>query len=106
MLFSEMRCFSCGNPPEKTSLPQGEKLGMTNFSATRDGLLEISSSENYGIRICDSCLAEGGRLGRVTRTVTAHRPPNYYEYTWNPDGDDALYRLPPPKVSIATTGKS
>lgn len=96
MLFRDMKCFVCGNPPEKDSLPQGEKLGLTIFDAAGDGMLEIESCESYHIRICNSCLAEGGRQGRVCRTITERRPSNYYEYIWNPDGDDRPYRYPPP----------
>ena len=88
MLFKDMRCFVCGNPPEKTSLSKGEKSGLTSFYAGKDGLLEHRSYEGYDIDICDSCLTEGGRQGRVHRTVTENRPPNHYEYIWNPDGDD------------------
>lgn len=102
MLFSDMRCFTCGNPPEKETLAQG-KPGMTSFSAARDGLLDVRSYEVYDICICDSCLIRGGRQGCVYRTVTKNRPPNYYEYTWNPDGDDTLYRLPPPKLTVYST---
>lgn len=106
MLFRDMRCFSCGNPPEKETLPQGEKLGLTSFHSVKGGLLETSSYESYGIRICDACLIEGGRLGYVYRSVTQNRPPNIYEYTWNPDGDDELYRLPIPTFTVTETEKT
>jgi hypothetical protein len=96
MLFSDMRCFACGNPPGKTSLSQGEKSGLTSFNARKGGLLEPGSYEGYFIEICDSCLTEGGRRGCVFRSVTENRPPNIYEYIWNPDGDDKPYRLPLP----------
>lgn len=96
MLFTDMKCFSCGNPPPKATLRKGEKLGVTGFSADKDGLLEIRPSEGYVIHLCDPCLTEGGRKGRVHRTVQENRPPNFYEYTWNPDGDDEHYMLPPP----------
>lgn len=100
MLFRDMRCFSCGNPPEKETLPQGEKLGMTSFSAVKGEMLEVKPCEHYSIRICDSCLTEGGRQGRVTRTVAENRPSNIYEFTWNPDGSDSPYLRPLPKPAI------
>ena len=100
MLFRDMKCFVCGNPPEKDSLPQGEKLGLTSFSAVKGGFFECGSCEHYSIKICDSCLTEGGRQGRVYRTVTENRPANIYEFTWNPDGDDEYYRLPPPRLVV------
>jgi hypothetical protein len=96
MLFSDMRCFTCGNPPEKGDKDRTVKL--TSFNS-RSGLLKSRPYEIYGIEICDSCLLEGGRQGRVCRSVTEQRPPNTYEYTWNPDGDDQPYRLPPPVVT-------
>lgn len=101
MLFSDMKCFICGSPPEKTSLPRGEKLGLTSFYSGKSdsGLLKSKPYEGYSIEICDSCLTEGGRQGRVFRSVTENRPPNIYEYTWNPDGDDAPYRLPAPVIT-------
>ncbi len=98
MLFSDMRCFVCGSPPARTSLTEGEKLGLTGFTCSgKNGLLDRKPYEAYGIDICDSCLIEGGRQGRVCHSVTEQRPPNVYEYTWNPDGDDKLYCLPPPR---------
>ena len=96
MLFSDMKCFVCGNPPGKTSLSKGEKSGLTSFYAGKGGLLEPRPYEGYGIDICDSCLIEGGRKEYVTRTVTQPRPSNTYECIWNPDGNDKEYRLPPP----------
>lgn len=96
MLFSDMKCFVCGNPPEKDSLPQGEKLGLTGFYASKGGFFDSRPYESYDIKICDSCLIEGGWQGRVCRTVTENRPANNYEYIWNPDGDDQPYRYPPP----------
>ena len=41
MLFRDMRCYVCGNPPGKTSLSKGEKSGLTSFYAGKDGLLEL-----------------------------------------------------------------
>lgn len=99
MLFTDMKCFSCGNPPQES----GE--GITSFYASRNGLLEVRSSESYVIDLCDSCLTEGGRQGRVCRTITENRPPNYYEYTWNPDGEDKAYRMPPPVFYPIVTEK-
>lgn len=78
------------------SLAKGEKLGLTGFNVVRGGLLECKPYEGYHIDICDSCLTEGGRQGRVSRSVTENRPPNIYTYTWNPDGDDKPYQLPLP----------
>lgn len=96
MLFSDMKCFACGNPPGKTELSAEEKCGLTGFDSLKGGLLESKPYEGYTIHICDSCLIEGGRKGYVTHTITQPRPPNNYEYTWNPDGDDKPYHNPPP----------
>lgn len=103
MLFRDMKCFACGNPPEKESLPQGEKLGLTDFFASGGGFFDKKPYEGHGIKICDSCLIQGGRQGRVYRTVTEHRPANNYEYIWNPDGDDKYYSYPPPVLRIRTS---
>jgi hypothetical protein len=79
MLFSDMRCFTCGNLPEMDSGDRTVKL--TSFSAFgKGGLLESRPYEGYTIEVCDSCLTEAGRQGRVTRSVTENRPPNIYEY--------------------------
>ncbi len=109
MLFSDMKCFVCGSPPEKVTLPKGQRLGLTSFNSSRarGGLLESSPYEGYSIEICDSCMIEGGRQGRVTRSVTEQRPPNIYEYIWNPDGDDQPYReLPSPVVTFLEKDKT
>ncbi len=92
MLFSDMKCLMCGSPPGKTTLGQDEKPDFIMFHA--DG----SRSGNLTVTICDTCLAAAGRQGRVTRSVTEHRPPNIYEYIWNPDGEDEPYRYPAPKL--------
>lgn len=96
MLFSDMKCFTCGKPPEKVTLAKGQRLDLTSFYSSKEGLLNPRSYEGYDIHLCDSCLIEGGRQGRVTRSVTEQRPPNIYEYIWNPDGDDKSYAYPPP----------
>ena len=102
MLFSDMRCFTCGNPPENPFPKRGERVKLTSFSAHKGGLVDPQPYEGYSIEICDSCLTEAGRQGRVTRSVTENRPPNFYTYIWNPDGDDKAYHYPLPKVFLIT----
>ena len=100
MLFSDMRCFACGNPPENPLPERGERVKITSFTAFGSkGLLESKDYQGYSIEICDACLTEGGRQGRVTRSVTENRPANVYTYTCNPDGDDKPYKLPLPAFS-------
>jgi len=87
MLFKDMRCVMCGEPPEMTEVPQGQEFSFTAFH-----------HDELTVYFCRSCLDDAGRQGRVIRSVTEHRPPNIYEYYWDPDGQDESYRLPPPRL--------
>ena len=96
MLFKDMRCVICGNPPVMTSLSQGQEFEFTSFC-----------HKELTVYFCRTCLGDAGRNGRVIRSVTEHRPPNIYEYIWNPDGQDESYRLPLPRlVSRAQSGET
>jgi len=87
MLFKDMRCVACGNAPEMAEVPQGQEFEFTAFY-----------NKDLTIYFCRSCLEGAGRAGRVIRSITEHRPPNVYEYIWNPDGPDESYRLPAPRL--------